>query len=240
MTNYSKPNIEYIIIDELLSYIQNKISVVDDATLIRICLLTFTKKEIERSKVTLFETVPIITRGPIRRYAMKEERDLAEIINVFRTTREEDIPVFVAMDLEKLPPTTLDEIQMCKDLLNDIVNINAKIDNMKRRKVNNNLQEIRNEILPLKSMFEVIMQEKFMSDDSSVEYHSCTHESYDVWFGRLEDPTASCTIPSNRQSMWFEANRHNRRSHVGQWSTVSTDDIEHDFIITKSYAVSEL
>lgn len=48
-----------VVIDELLSYIQNKISVIDEDTLVRLCTSSFSSEDIEKSKTLLYESVPV-------------------------------------------------------------------------------------------------------------------------------------------------------------------------------------
>jgi hypothetical protein len=51
MSSVLKCNSCNIVIDELLSYIQNKISIVDEETLVRICTTSFSSDEIKKLEV---------------------------------------------------------------------------------------------------------------------------------------------------------------------------------------------
>lgn len=99
-----KCNVCNIVIDEMFSYIQNKISVSDEETLVRICTSSFTSEEIKISKTLLFESLPTSQRKIVRKNKRKEERDLEDIINVLKTVDPDFVPLFVAHQLEKLPP----------------------------------------------------------------------------------------------------------------------------------------
>lgn len=65
-----------IVIDELLSYIQNKISIADEETSVKICASTFSTEQINKSKELLFESVPTDQRKTIRKGKGKENRVL--------------------------------------------------------------------------------------------------------------------------------------------------------------------
>lgn len=108
-----------IVIDEMLAYIQNKLSIMDEDSLVRICVSAFTKKQIENSKLLLFESLPSEKRKQSRKGQGKESRELNDIINLFKITDPDVIPIFVARDLEKLPPITFDHLDVTK-LLKDI------------------------------------------------------------------------------------------------------------------------
>lgn len=105
-----------VVIDELLSFVQNKISVMDDDSLIQILKSSFKSEEIKRSKSLLFESLPTEKRKITRKNAGKEVRDLEDIISLFRESNVDMRPVFVARDLEKLPPVTFDHLDVTKML----------------------------------------------------------------------------------------------------------------------------
>lgn len=46
-----------IVINELLSFIQNKIAVIDNESLIRICISAFSEEEVECAKKLLFTSI---------------------------------------------------------------------------------------------------------------------------------------------------------------------------------------
>lgn len=119
-----------IVIDELLSYIQNKISIVDEETLVRICTSSFSSEEIKNSKSLLFDSIPTDRIKINRKNKGKGERDLYDIINLFKATEPDIIPVFVARQLEKLPPILFDHID-CTKLLKDLLKIQGDLDVIK-------------------------------------------------------------------------------------------------------------
>jgi hypothetical protein len=69
-------------------------------------------------------------RKIVRKNKGKEERDIADIINLFKSADTEEMPVFVARQLERLPPITFDHLD-CTKLLKDILKIQSDIAEMK-------------------------------------------------------------------------------------------------------------
>jgi hypothetical protein len=118
------------VIDELLSYIQNKISIVDEETLVRICTTSFSSDEIKNSKSLLFDSIAGKTKIK-RKNKGKEERDISDIINVFKSTEPDLVPVFVARQLEKLPPVLFDHLD-CTKLLKDLVKVQNELQVIKQ------------------------------------------------------------------------------------------------------------
>lgn len=122
MANVLKCSVCNIVIDEL--------TVIDEDTLTRICLSAFSIEEIKKSKSLLFESLSSDQRKILRKGKGKEERDLNDIVSLFKTVDPEEIPVFVARQLEKLPPITFDHLD-CTKLLKDILRLQAEINSVK-------------------------------------------------------------------------------------------------------------
>lgn len=129
MTNVLKCDKCNIVIDEMLSFIQNKLSIMDDDSLVRICVASFTIDEIKKSKTLLFESVPTDKRNILRKQKGKEHRDLVDIIALLKVIDPDVTPIFVARQLEKLPPITFDHLDVTK-LLKDITLLKSKVENI--------------------------------------------------------------------------------------------------------------
>jgi hypothetical protein len=135
-----------IVVDELLCYLQNKISVCDELSLVRICSSAFTSDVIKKSKTLLFESVPTDKKQKLRKNKGKEERDLGDMINLFKSIEPDLIPIFVARDLEKVPPISMDHIDSSK-LLKDVLTLKTELDHIKtvyatQESVNNLRKEV--------------------------------------------------------------------------------------------------
>ncbi|XP_039757391.1 uncharacterized protein LOC120631777 [Pararge aegeria] len=119
-----------IVIDELLAYIQNKISIADEPSLVKICESAFSFEQIEKAKNLLLDSLPKDLRTKVRKGKGKENRILLDIISVFKVNDPDLLPIFVARDLEKLPPVTFDHLDVSK-LLKDLMIVQSEIKNIK-------------------------------------------------------------------------------------------------------------
>ncbi|XP_049886854.1 uncharacterized protein LOC126381425 [Pectinophora gossypiella] len=102
----------------------------DDESISRICVSAFTESDIVTAKNLLFDSIPTTKRKITRKKVGKALRDIDDIICVIRDTDSEDIPVFVARDLEKLPPVLFDHVDVTR-LLKDIVKLKHDLDIIK-------------------------------------------------------------------------------------------------------------
>lgn len=139
-----------IVIDELLAYIQNKVSIADETSLVKICASAFTSEQIQRSKTLLLESMSTDVPSTARKGKGKDNRVLNDIIAIFKT-EPDALPVFVARDLNKLPPITFDHLDVSK-LLKDLVLVQSEIKNIKSTYVTqDDLHELRQkcDLIPL-------------------------------------------------------------------------------------------
>lgn len=119
-----------IVIDEVLCFVQNRHEVMDVDGLVQLSTSAFSKEDIVKAKSLLFQAVPTTLRKIQRKQEGKLKRDMEDIITVFKNTRVDKIPMFVAHDLNKLPPITFDHVD-CSRLLKDLLVLRADIDNIK-------------------------------------------------------------------------------------------------------------
>lgn len=141
-----------IVIDEMLTFVQNKLSVIDEDTLVKLCVSSFSSDEIKRSKSLLYDSLPTDKRLIKRKNQGKETRDLEDIVSLLKGTSKEFIPIFVAKDLEKLPPILFDHLD-CTRLLKDQLIIKNEIKDIKSNYVTSEqLEWLKGEISKLKTM----------------------------------------------------------------------------------------
>ena len=114
-----------IVVNELLAFMQNKADVMDEESLVRICIDCFSDEDITTAKRLLFDSVPNSKRIN-RRNKKKHVRDIDDIICLLKQTDPEAVPTFVARDLHKLPPVTFDHIDATK-MLKDIVLLQTQL-----------------------------------------------------------------------------------------------------------------
>lgn len=135
-----------IVISELLSFVQNKITVIDNESLIRICSSAFSEEEVELLFSSLKSSLKSTQKKISRRKEGKKQRNLEDIICVFKVTEPDTIPIFVARDLQKLPPVTFDHVDVTK-LLKDLIIMRADINGIKENyATTKQLDELKNNL----------------------------------------------------------------------------------------------
>lgn len=120
-----------IVISELLAFLQNKVDVMDNESMVRICASTYTISEVEKAKALLYDTIKTRRRNISRRSDGKIQRDLEDIIAVLKETDPDVIPVYVARDLNKIPVFCYDHLDPSV-LLKDIVKLKADVQEIKQ------------------------------------------------------------------------------------------------------------
>lgn len=137
-----------IVICELLAFIQNKQDVMDEKSLVTLCLSSFSSEDIDEAKTLLFTAVS--QRKIKRKKVSRSYKDLYDVITVFKETSPEDLPVFVAMELQKLPPLTFDHIDASR-LLKDVIVLKSELQAIKADYVTQKqLQDTKAEMTNLK------------------------------------------------------------------------------------------
>lgn len=107
-------------INEVLAFVKNKLCVMNEDSLSRICVTAFTPEEILCAKKLLFDSIPTDQRIRTRKGDNKTHRDIDDIIVLLKRTDPDLCPIFVARDLHKLPPITFDHVDVTR-LLRDIL-----------------------------------------------------------------------------------------------------------------------
>ena len=123
-----------VIIDELLCFITNRLNLIDQVTLTKLCEDTFDEDVFEASKDLLLSNLPDVSNSDASkrrrnrgdRYESKKSKLLRDIICLLQENGNAIIPKFVAYDLGKLPPIGFDCIDVAV-LFNKIQNSNTTI-----------------------------------------------------------------------------------------------------------------
>lgn len=97
-----------ITINELLCFIQNKCHVMDELSLVQICISWYNEEEIESAKAVLCEISG--KRKIARKGDKKSSGNVSDILKIIKET--ENLPKFVARDLNRLPPVTFDHLDI--------------------------------------------------------------------------------------------------------------------------------
>lgn len=99
-----------IVICEVLAFIQNKIDVMDEESLVQVCESAFSLEEVEVAKSLLYKSVS--KQPTVRKRKGKTLRNIEDIICLLKETDPEQVPIFVARQLEKLPPITFNHVDV--------------------------------------------------------------------------------------------------------------------------------
>ncbi|XP_049881974.1 uncharacterized protein LOC126377998 [Pectinophora gossypiella] len=122
----------------------------DEESLGRLCATGFSESDIKIAKDLLFDSISTTKRKKIRRRQGKTLRDIDDIICVLKELRPEEIPIFVARELHKLPPVTFDHVDVTR-LLKDNLKMRYDLDYITEKYVTNKqLEELKLDIENLK------------------------------------------------------------------------------------------
>ncbi|KAH9637599.1 hypothetical protein HF086_014763 [Spodoptera exigua] len=123
----------------------------NEESLVKLCMSSFSSEEIESAKSLLFESVPTAKKKINRKKDGRSKRDLFDVISLFKEVDPDLIPVFVARDLQKLPPIHFDHVDPTK-LLKDLLIIQNELRTIKESYVTEQkFNEIKNELTNLKN-----------------------------------------------------------------------------------------
>lgn len=141
-----------IIIDEFLTFVQNKIDVLDELSIVQICTSNFTDCEIEAGKSTLLKSLPTGSRNVVRKGEDKNKKNVKDIIKLLKENDQSLQPIFVAKDLNRLPPVTKDSIDVTR-LLRDLAGMKSELQNVEvasmQSKISSDLSSLRSSIIKL-------------------------------------------------------------------------------------------
>ena len=101
-----------IIINELLCYMIAKIDSVPTDTIVRLVSEAFTGSEVDTAKKLLCEHVDESVKAGNKRGQNKKKHDLDDIVKMLVLCDRSNLPSFVALDLAKLPPVSIDCIDV--------------------------------------------------------------------------------------------------------------------------------
>lgn len=140
-----------VVINEMLTFICNKLDVMNEESISQICVSAFDEAEIVAAKNLLFDSISTSKHKKIRKRKGKALRDIDDIICVLKETDPEDIPTFVARDLHKMPPVLFDHVDVTR-LLKDQLSMKCEMKRMTDEYATvKQLKELQREIESLKN-----------------------------------------------------------------------------------------
>ena len=117
--------------NELLAFLQQKLDVMDEVSAIQICVTNFSEDDIAAAKLLLFRSLNKVGQMVSRRRD-GTKKSVQDIVTLLKATDPDDVPTFVARDLNKLPPVTFDHVDVTS-LLKDIVSLKASLADVQRK-----------------------------------------------------------------------------------------------------------
>ncbi|XP_026741922.1 uncharacterized protein LOC113503980 [Trichoplusia ni] len=120
-----------LVANELLAFLQQKLDVMDEVSAVQICVTNFSEDDIAAAKLLLFRSLDKVEQMVSRRRDGTKTSE-QDIITLLKCTDPDDVPTFVARDLNKLPPVTFDHVDVTS-LLKDIVSLKASLADVQRK-----------------------------------------------------------------------------------------------------------
>lgn len=130
-----------VIINEFLTFVQNKYDVLDKLSIIQICATNFTDAEIVEAKNLFYKECGSTLKNVVRKGDDKKKKNIGDVLSIFEEIDPENQPCFVAKDLNRLPPVTFDHVDVTR-LLKDMTAIKSDLTNLQLR-INQELTDIR-------------------------------------------------------------------------------------------------
>ncbi|KAH9637043.1 hypothetical protein HF086_013859 [Spodoptera exigua] len=100
-----------VVISELLAFVCNKVDTLPETAIVQICTSAFADAEIESARQLVYKLLAP-SRKIMRRKEGNQQKSVQDIIKIVKETDLECLPIFVAKDLNKLPPVTFDHIDV--------------------------------------------------------------------------------------------------------------------------------
>ncbi len=262
-----------IVVNELLCFVSNKLDILVHDILVKVCADFFEKQVIEDAKRMFHDmcdtaSVPNLPRCRPRKGTNKKTSDVSDIIDLFHLVGG-NVPTFVAKDLSKLPPISVDYVDM-SSMLQDIIRMKADIRTLKEVKVTTEdlsrvLQQVSSSrtsetLSSTPSNHQVVMEESLSSDDDddnvSVPHpvsraearisSVATNATHPATIFDTRPTVSFADIAANIGDDGFQevhGRRHaktNRGRARPQTGTVRTHTIDHGVIIGASGAASSI
>lgn len=208
-----------LVINEVLSFIQNKCDVMDENSLVRLCVTAFKPEEISAAKSLLFESVKTTRRNVSRKREGKLQRELEDIILLVKEVDPEQLPVFVARDLHKLPPVTFDHLDATR-LLRDLIAMKNEIETIKDTYVPvDQFMKLKNEFINLQQTsvvnnFQIDNVNRKRGANKASASYACNYDSGPVGFLHISQDLLS-----------GDGDKGNLQRAQAQESTLTTHEI---------------
>ncbi|XP_049886617.1 uncharacterized protein LOC126381130 [Pectinophora gossypiella] len=133
-----------VIINEFLTFVQNKIDVLDELSIVQICATNFTEAEIFEGKNVLYTACGGGFKNVLRKGDDKKKKNVTDVMKLLKEIDPDAQPTFVAKDLNRLPPVTFDYVDVTR-LLKDMTVIKSELTNF-QLKMTDEMTDLRNSL----------------------------------------------------------------------------------------------
>lgn len=171
-----------LVLNEVLCYIANRINVIDEVSLIRICVTNFSENEIltAKNKLREFVDIPTVTR----KGDGKVSKNLQDVIKILKESAECKMPIFVAKDLHKIPPITFDDLDVTR-ILKELATMRSEMNTLKYTGETNKEEiiEMRSDLNTVKNL---ITQRQ---PECNSVHESFSEQNYNEKYGGISTPS---------------------------------------------------
>ncbi|KAJ2946347.1 hypothetical protein O0L34_g12384 [Tuta absoluta] len=115
-----------IVINEFLSFVQNKLDCLDVLSITQICVSNFTDEEVNSGKEVLYKLCGDGVRNVKRKGDDKRKNNIKDVIKLLQEIDPTAQPTFVAKDLNRLPPISFDYVDVTR-LLKDMTAMRSEL-----------------------------------------------------------------------------------------------------------------
>uniref|UniRef100_A0A2A4JWF6 Uncharacterized protein n=1 Tax=Heliothis virescens TaxID=7102 RepID=A0A2A4JWF6_HELVI len=155
--NDIKCNACNVVISELLAFVCNKVDTLPETAIVQICMSAFAETEIEGARQLVYKLLAP-SKKFMRRKEGNQQKSVQEIVKIVKETDPDCIPIFVAKDLNKLPPVTFDHIDVTT-FLKEMSLLKKEVASLRRENLevpspatNEEMESLKSEIQQLKDL----------------------------------------------------------------------------------------
>lgn len=230
----------HVVVNELLSFVCNKIDTLPEPAILQLCLKTYTSDEIDSARSIVYNLLAPTKRAPRRKEGC-EQKCLQEIIKIIKEYEPDKLPTFVAKNLNKLPPVTFDYIDVTTFLKELLVIIKNDIAGLKTSKptsddISEPLSSLKNEVDVVKKMLKDVLSKG--RSPPPVSYHQDKNNGRRVVHAKGISPAVSA--PSvNNNSTDVRAESERRTADAGAAGVATNGDAVNSESMTSGSVINQ-
>lgn len=213
-----------VVINELLTYIVDKVDTLPETAILQICTSAYTSEEIEDAREIIMGVLAPNKRK-LRRKEGAEQKSLQEIIKYIKEHDPDVLPIFVARNIKKLPPVTFDHIDITA-FLKEMTLIKSELKELKSRKTTTEIPvpvEYTKDIETLRNDIEEIKGSLRNINDGFVrgQPEKTTYKQHNV-VSKQHTPKTPEQTTASAQSSLLDNNHQLTKKHPSNGSAASS------------------